>query len=133
MLVMILAVLCSAMLLVTVIAVGKYMEQKHHSDSLQRSVDIYTLRSEKDWNRIITLLNENKAWRGCFEVAKSDAENQRRSMETYKALYRDSVKESQELRDEKKTLREQLANKTQEVHVIARELDDYIAKFEGDM
>jgi hypothetical protein len=133
MLVMILAVLCSAMLLVTVIAVGKYMEQKHYSDSLQRSLDIYTLRSEKDWNRIITLLKENKAWRGCFEVAKSDAENQRRSMETYKALYRDSVKEAQELRDEKKALREQLANKTQECVVIARELDDYIAKFEGDM
>ena len=132
MLVMILAVLCSAMLLVTVIAVGKYMEQKHHSDSLQRSVDIYTLRSEKDWNRIITLLNENKAWRGCFEVAKSDAENQRRSMETYKALYRDSVKESQELRDEKQTLREQLANKQQECILIARELENYIEKFEGD-
>ena len=130
---MILAVLCSAMLLVTVIACGKYMEMSHHAESLQRSVDIYTLRSARDWSNIKQLLEKNKATQSLWELAKNDAQSQRKLTETYKALYRDSVKESQELRNEKNTLREQLANKTQEVHVIARELDDYIAKFEGDM
>ena len=126
---MILAVLCSAMLLVTVIACGKYMEMSHHAESLQRSVDIYTLRSARDWSNIKQLLEKNKATQSLWELAKNDAQSQRKLTETYKALYRDSVKESQELRNEKNTLREQLANKTQEVHVIARELDDYIAKF----
>jgi hypothetical protein len=132
MLVMILGVLCSVMLLVTVIVSGKYWEQVHHSESLQRSVDIYTARSARDWSNIMQLLEKNKNAVELWEVTKNDAESQRRSVEMYKALYREAVKDAQELRSEKSTLREQLANKTQECVLIARELDSYIAKFEGD-
>ncbi len=78
------------------------------------------------------LLEKNKNAVELWEVTKNDAESQRRSVEMYKALYREAVKDAQELRSEKSTLREQLANKTQECVLIARELDSYIAKFEGD-
>jgi hypothetical protein len=132
MLILILGVLCSVMLLVTVIISGKYMEMSHHAESLQRSVDIYTTRSARDWSNIKQLLEKNKAAQSLWELAKNDAQSQRKLTETYKALYRDAVKESQELRDEKQTLREQLANKQQECILIARELENYIAKFEGD-
>jgi len=132
MLILILGVLCSAMLLVTVIISGKYMEMSNHAGSLQRSVDIYTTRSARDWSNIKQLLEKNKELEKIWEFTKNDAQSQRKLTETYKALYRDAVKESQELRDEKQTLREQLANKTQECILIARELDNYIAKFEGD-
>jgi predicted nucleic acid-binding Zn-ribbon protein len=133
MLVLILGVLCSVMLLVTVIVSGKHMEMTHHANSLQRSVDVYTARSARDWDKIMRLLQANKDAQKLWEVAKNDAENQRRNAETYKALYREAIKDAQELRDEKGTLREQLANKTQECVLIARELESYIAKFEGDM
>jgi predicted nucleic acid-binding Zn-ribbon protein len=121
------------MLLVTVIVSGKHMEMTHHANSLQRSVDVYTARSARDWDKIMRLLQANKDAQKLWEVAKNDAENQRRNAETYKALYREAIKDAQELRDEKGTLREQLANKTQECVLIARELESYIAKFEGDM
>lgn len=133
MLVLILGVLCSVMLLVTVIVSGKYWEQVHHSESLQRSVDIYTARSAKDWKNILKLLADNKHANELWDFARNDAEGQRRNVEVYKALYREAVKDAAELRDEKKTLRENLANKTQECVLIARELESYIAKFEGDM
>ena len=133
MLILILGVLCSAMLLVTVIISGKYMEMSHHAESLQRSVDIYTARSARDWSNIKQLLEKHKDAHNLWEFAKNDAQSQRKLTETYKALYRDAVKESMELRSEKQTLREQLANKTQECVLIARELESYIAKFEGDM
>ena len=133
MLVLILGVLCSIMLLVTVIVSGKYWEQVHHSESLQRSVDIYTARSARDWSNIMQLLEKNKKALELWEFTKNDAESQRRNVEVYKALYREAVKDAAELRDEKKTLRENLANKTQECVLIARELESYIAKFEGDM
>jgi hypothetical protein len=120
------------MLLVTVIVSGKYWEQVHHSESLQRSVDIYTERSARDWNNIMKLLADNKRALEFGEFAKNDAESQRRSVEMYKGLYREAVKDAQELRSEKSTLREQLANKTQECVIVSRELDSYIAKFEGD-
>jgi hypothetical protein len=132
MLVMILGVLCSVMLLVTVIVSGKYWEQVHHSESLQRSVDIYTARSAKDWNNILKLLADNKLANELWDIARNDAESQRRNVEVYKGLYREAVKDAQELRSEKSTLREQLANKTQECVIVSRELDSYIAKFEGD-
>jgi len=132
MLILILGVLCSAMLLVTVIISGKYMEMSNHAGSLQRSVDIYTTRSARDWSNIKQLLEKNKDLEKLWEFTKNDAQSQRKLTETYKALYRDAVKESQELRDEKQTLREQLANKQQECILIARELESYIEKFEGD-
>jgi len=132
MLILILGVLCSAMLLVTVIISGKYMEMSNHAGSLQRSVDIYTTRSARDWSNIKQLLEKNKELEKIWEFTKNDAQSQRKLTETYKALYRDAVKESQELRDEKQTLREQLANKQQECILIARELESYIEKFEGD-
>ena len=132
MLVLILGVLCSVMLLFTVILSGKHMEMTHHANSLQRSVDIYTSRSRQDWDKITKLLKANKEAQNLWEFAKNDAQSQRKLTETYKALYRDAVKESQELRDEKQTLREQLANKQQECILIARELESYIEKFEGD-
>lgn len=133
MLVLILGVLSSIMLLVVVIMSGKYWEQVHHSESLQRSVDIYTARSARDWSNIRKLLADNKRALELWEFTKNDAESQRRNVEVYKALYREAVKDAAELRDEKKVLREQLANKTQECVLIARELESYIAKFEGDM
>jgi len=120
------------MLLVTVIISGKYMEMSNHAGSLQRSVDIYTTRSARDWSNIKQLLEKNKDLEKLWEFTKNDAQSQRKLTETYKALYRDAVKESQELRDEKQTLREQLANKQQECILIARELESYIEKFEGD-
>jgi ABC-type lipoprotein release transport system permease subunit len=132
MLVLILGVLCSAMLLVTVIISGKYMEMTHHAESLQRSVDIYTTRSARDWSNIMQLLEKNKELEKMWEFTKNDALSQRKLTETYKGLYRDAVKESLDLHVEKKSLREQLANKTQECVVIARDLAAYIEKFEGD-
>ena len=133
MFVLILGVLCFVMLLVTVIACGKYIEQVHHSESLQRSVDIYTARSAKDWNTIMKLLADNKNALGIWELCKKELDNERNICAHYKGLYRQAIAEAQEERDAKKVLREQLANKTQEVVVLARELDTYIAKFEGDM
>lgn len=133
MLVLILGVLSSIMLLIVVIMSGKYWEQVHHSESLQRSVDIYTARSARDWSNIMQLLEKNKNAVELWEFARNDAEGQRRNVEVYKALYREAVKDAAELRDEKNALREQFANKTQECVLIARELESYIAKFEGDM
>jgi len=132
MLILILGVLCSAMLLVTVIISGKYMEMTHHAESLQRSVDIYTTRSARDWSNIKQLLEKNKELEKIWEFTKNDALSQRKLTETYKSLYRESVKDAQELRNEKNSMREQLANKTQECVLIARELESYIEKFEGD-
>jgi predicted nucleic acid-binding Zn-ribbon protein len=120
------------MLLVTVIISGKYMEMTHHAESLQRSVDIYTTRSARDWSNIKQLLEKNKELEKIWEFTKNDALSQRKLTETYKSLYRESVKDAQELRNEKNSMREQLANKTQECVLIARELESYIEKFEGD-
>ena len=133
MLVLILGILCSVMLLVTVIACGKYIEQVHHSESLQRSVDIYTARSAKDWANIRRLLSDNKNALDTLDATKKLFDMECNVSAHYKSVYRQALAEAQEERDAKKVLREQLANKTQECVVLARELDIYIAKFEGDM
>lgn len=124
MLVMILAVLCSAMLLVTVIAVGKYMEMTHHANSLQRSVDIYTARSARDWKNIQTLLRHVKEHKEFGEFAMNDAKQQRERAEMYQNLYSQAVME-------KKTHLRTIADLKSECKVLEDDLRSYVAKFEA--
>lgn len=125
MLILILAVLCSAMLLTTVIACGKYMEQKFHSESLQRSVDIYVRRSANDWKNIQTLLEKCKTLKECNEVAIADAKQQRERAEMYQNLYSQCVVE-------KKTHLRTIQDLKQECKVLEDDLRSYVEKFEGD-
>ena len=67
-----------------------------------------------------------------YEAIRKDVESERKRGEMYKSLYRASVAETYSVRESEALLREQLANKTQECVVLARELDNYLEKFEGD-
>ena len=113
------------MLLVTVIACGKYMEQKHHSDSLQRSVDIYTVRSANDWKNIQTLLRHVKEHKEFGEFAMNDAKQQRERAEMYQNLYSQAIVE-------KKTHLRTIADLKKECKVLEDDLRTYVEKFEAE-
>lgn len=133
MLILILGVLCSAMLLVTVIAMSKYKALDVSYRYIQSITDGQAHTINEYCKRLSDLRRSAEAVGRSNEAIRKDLESERKRGEMYKSLYRASVDECHAVRQTEALLREQLANKTQECVVLARELDTYIAKFEGDM